>query len=53
MGLHRIASSDVRAQFPAGTVLRNPVSGEYARVVEHTPEHVVCEATRTWRAGAT
>jgi len=43
MGLHRISSSDVRARFPAGTVLHNPVSGEYARVVEHTPERVVSE----------
>jgi len=43
MGVHRISSSDVRAQFPAGTVLHNPVSGEYARVVEHTPERVVGE----------
>jgi quercetin dioxygenase-like cupin family protein len=43
MGVHRIMSSDVRAQFPAGTVLHNPVSGEYARVVEHTPERVVGE----------
>ena len=43
MGVHRILSSDVRAQFPAGTVLHNPVSGEYARVVEHTPERVVSE----------
>jgi quercetin dioxygenase-like cupin family protein len=43
MGVHRILSSDVRAQFPAGTVLHNPVSGEYARVVEHTLERVVGE----------
>jgi len=43
MGVDRIRSSDVRAQFPAGTVLHNPVSGEYARVVEHTAEHVVGE----------
>ena len=43
MGVDRILSSDVRAQFPAGTVLHNPVSGEYARVVEHTPERVVGE----------
>ena len=43
MGVHRISSSDVRAQFPAGTVLHNTVSGEYARVVEHTPERVVGE----------
>ena len=43
MAVARIAASDVRAQFPAGTVLHNPVSGEYARVVEHTPEYVVGE----------
>ena len=43
MGVHRILSSDVRAQLPAGTVLHNPVTGEYARVVEHTPERVVGE----------
>jgi len=43
MGVHRISASDVRAQFPAGAVLHNPVSGEYARVVEHTPERVVGE----------
>ena len=43
MRVHRVSSSDVPAQFPAGTVLHNPVSGEYARVVEHTPERVVGE----------
>ena len=43
MGTDRISSSDVRARFPAGTVLHNPVTGEYARVVEHTPERVVGE----------
>ena len=43
MGVDRVLSSDVRAQFPAGTVLHNPVTGEYARVVEHTPECVVGE----------
>ena len=43
MGVHRIVSSDVRTQFPAGTVLHNPVSGEYARIIEHTPERVVGE----------
>ena len=37
------SAADVRAQFPAGTVLHNPVSGEFARVVEHTPERVVGE----------
>ena len=34
---------DVLGQFPAGTVLHNPVTGEYARVVEHTPERAVGE----------
>jgi mannose-6-phosphate isomerase-like protein (cupin superfamily) len=43
MGVHRVSSSDVREHFPAGTVLRNPVSGEYARVVEHSPERAVGE----------
>lgn len=43
MGVHRVSSSDVLAQFPAGTVLHNPVSGEYARVIDHTPERVVGE----------
>src|SRR5215213_3330318 len=43
MAVHRISSSDVRVQFPAGTVLHNPASGEYARVVEHTLERVVGE----------
>ena len=43
MAVHRIPSADVRAQFPTGTVLHNPASGEYARVLEHTPERVVGE----------
>jgi quercetin dioxygenase-like cupin family protein len=38
-----LSSADVRAGFPAGTVLHNPVTGEYARVVEHTPERAVGE----------
>jgi quercetin dioxygenase-like cupin family protein len=29
--------------FPMGTVVHNPVTGEYARVVEHTPERAVGE----------
>ena len=41
MGVQHTVSPDVRAQFPAGTVLHNPVSGEYPRVVEHTSERVV------------
>ena len=36
MSVHRISSSDVRAEFPAGTVLHNPVSGEYARASSST-----------------
>lgn len=43
MGAHRLSSSDVRAAFPAGTVLHNPVTGEYARVLEHTAERAVGE----------
>ncbi len=43
MAVHRMLSSDVRAQFPAGTVLHNPVAGEYARVVEHMPDRLVAE----------
>ena len=43
MAAHPLSPADVRAQFPAGTVLHNPVSGEYARVVEHTPERAVGE----------
>jgi mannose-6-phosphate isomerase-like protein (cupin superfamily) len=43
MAAQRILASDLRAAFPAGTVLHNPVSGEYARLVEYTPERVVGE----------
>jgi len=43
MGIDRLSASDVRARFPAGTVLHNPVTGEYARVVEHTEERAVGE----------
>jgi hypothetical protein len=43
MGSHGIPSFDAHAEFPAGTVLHNPVSGEYARVVEHTAERAVGE----------
>jgi len=38
-----LSSSAVRAALPAGTVLHNPVTGEYARVVEHTAERAVGE----------
>lgn len=33
----------VRAAFPAGTVLHNPVTGERARIIEHTEERGVGE----------
>ena len=39
----RLSPEDVRAAFPVGTVLHNPMSGEYARIVEHTPELAVGE----------
>jgi mannose-6-phosphate isomerase-like protein (cupin superfamily) len=43
MAMDRVSAADARAQFPAGTVVHNPVTGEYARVVEHTPERAVGE----------
>lgn len=43
MGMDRVSAADARAQFPTGTVVHNPVTGEYARVVEHTPERAVGE----------
>ena len=43
MPAHRIPPEDVRAAFPAGTVSHNPVTGEYARIVEHTSELAVGE----------
>jgi mannose-6-phosphate isomerase-like protein (cupin superfamily) len=43
MAPQRLSASDVRAVFPAGTVVHNPVSGEYARVVEHSAERAVGE----------
>ncbi|HEV2773834.1 MAG TPA: cupin domain-containing protein [Thermoleophilaceae bacterium] len=39
----RLSASEVRAAFPAGTVLRNPVTGEYTRIIEHTAEQGVGE----------
>jgi quercetin dioxygenase-like cupin family protein len=43
MGAHGLSPPDVRAAFPAGTVMHNPVTGEYARMVEHTGERAVGE----------
>jgi quercetin dioxygenase-like cupin family protein len=43
MGARELSSSEVRGAFPAGTVMHNPVAGEYARVVEHTDERAVGE----------
>ena len=38
-----LSSSELRELFPAGTVMHNPVTGEYARVAEHTAELAVGE----------
>jgi quercetin dioxygenase-like cupin family protein len=38
-----LSSSELRDLFPAGTVMHNPVTGEYARVAEHTAERAVGE----------
>ncbi len=43
MGAHRLSASEVCAAFPAGTVLHNPVTGEYGRVLEDTAERGVGE----------
>ena len=43
MGARELSASEVRGAFPAGTVMHNPVTGEYARVVEHTDELAVGE----------
>ena len=43
MAADRLSPSDVLALAPAGTVLHNPVTGEYARVVAHTAERAVGE----------
>jgi quercetin dioxygenase-like cupin family protein len=43
MSAHRLSPAHLRATFPAGTVLHNPVTGEYARVVEHSPDRAVGE----------
>ena len=38
-----LSSSELRDLFPAGTVMHNPVTGEYARVAEHTAQLAVGE----------
>ena len=43
MGSRELSSSEVRGALPAGTVMHNPITGEYARVVEHTDELAVGE----------
>jgi quercetin dioxygenase-like cupin family protein len=43
MDSDRLTASAVRAAFPAGTVLHNPLTGEYARMLEHTAEHALVE----------
>lgn len=43
MASRSLPPAAVRAAFPAGTVLHNPVTGEQARIVEHTEERGVGE----------
>ena len=43
MTVPELSSSELRGLFPAGTVMHNPVTGEYARVAEHTAERAVGE----------
>lgn len=43
MGARQVSPSEIRGVFVAGTVMHNPVTGEYARVVEHTGERAVGE----------
>ena len=38
-----ISPAETRATFPVGTVLRNPLTGEFARVVEHTADRAVAD----------
>jgi quercetin dioxygenase-like cupin family protein len=40
---HAFSDDALRTTFPAGTVLHNPVTGEYGRIVEHTAERGVGE----------
>lgn len=40
---HVRAMSDLRSAFPAGPVLHNPVTGEYARLVSQTAEQGIGE----------
>jgi hypothetical protein len=41
MSARELSSSELRAMFPAATVLHNPLTGEYARVAEHTAARAV------------
>ena len=43
MAARELLSSELLQLFPPETVLHNPLTGEYARVVEHTTERVVGE----------
>jgi hypothetical protein len=43
MGARQLSPSEIRGVFVAGTVMHNPITGEYARVVEHTGERAVGE----------
>src|SRR5215212_9701628 len=39
----RQSPADLRDMFPTGTVLFNPRSGEYGRLLDHTPERAIAE----------
>ena len=43
----QLSASEVRAAFPPGTVLHNPVTREYGLTVEHTAERGVAEMVAT------
>lgn len=43
MGSQRLSAQDVLTAFPVGTVMHNPVTGEYARILEHGTERAVGE----------
>lgn len=43
MAPQRMSTSSVRSTFPPGTELQNPVTGESARILEHTPEQIIGE----------
>jgi hypothetical protein len=51
MTARALTSSELREQFPAGTVMHNPVTGEYARVVEQEERFEVVDGVMGYRLG--